>query len=334
MQRRVVGERMTGEREDSEALRRAIVTRGLSKRYGRRLVVDDVSLVVPGGSAMALVGRNAAGKTTLLRMVLGLVRPSAGEAVVAGRPVRRGRGLPPVGSIVEEPTFDLDRSARRNLIRLVALGTPALPGAVERALERAGLSRVAGVPVRQFSQGMRQRLGLAAALLRDPPALVLDEPTNGMDPAGMRLVREVIADCRAEGRAVLVASHLLSEMQASCDLLAVIRDGALVFNGQIAAATGARRRIRVEVEPDETSSAMSALAGTAASVLRAGVIEIDTSDGRAVNRRLVAAGVFARSVLQVQSTLEDFVSDLEDPGRDTVGGLSDRADRCVPRDRG
>lgn len=294
----------------------AIVTRGLTKRYGRAIVVEGVDLALPCGSAMALVGANAAGKTTLLRMIVGLVRPTRGDVAISGVPVRAGGTLPPLGAIIEEPAFDLPRSARRNLVRLATLGPPVAAGAVDALLERVGLAGAAGQPVRQFSQGMRQRLGLAGALLRDPPVLVLDEPTNGMDPAGMRLVREVVAEYRETGRSVLVSSHLLAEMQASCDLLAVLEDGRLVFEGKMAAATQGDRRLRVEVDPCELAEVITVLARWHPRRAGAGVLEVEGVDGADVSRLLSAAGVFPRGIEQVRRTLEDFLGTMGVPRRD------------------
>jgi ABC-2 type transport system ATP-binding protein len=295
-----------------ERLEDAIVTRGLTKRYGRARVVDGVDLTLPCGSAMALVGANAAGKTTLLRMIVGLVRPSRGVVTISGLPVRHGWALPAVGAIIEEPTFDLPRSARRNLLRLAALGPGVPADAVDAVLERVGLTAAARRPVREFSQGMRQRLGLAAALLRDPPVLVLDEPTNGMDPAGMRLVREILAEYRDRGRSVLVSSHLLAEMQTSCDLLAVLKGGQLVFDGKMAAATEGERRVRVELDPCEMPAATAVLASRRPTRTSAGGLEVDGDDGAEVSRLLSSAEVFPRGIEEVRRSLEDFVSDLDE----------------------
>ncbi len=205
-----------------------IETRGLTKRYGPTLAVDDLSVRVHPGRVTGFLGPNGAGKSTTLRMILGLDTPSAGRALVDGR---RYRDLPEplrtVGSLLDAGAVHPGRRARDHLAWLAAAG--GLRGRdVDRALERAGLSSVAGKRVGGYSLGMKQRLGIAAALLGDPPVLVFDEPVNGLDPEGVRWIRTLMRSLAAEGRTVLVSSHLISEMALTADHLIVIGRGHLL----------------------------------------------------------------------------------------------------------
>jgi ABC-2 type transport system ATP-binding protein len=211
----------------------AISTRGLTKRYGARTVVDHLDLDVPAGVVAGFIGPNGAGKTTTLRMLLGLVRPDAGTGSVNGVPLTRPAGyLPRVGALIESPAFYPGLSGTRNLAVQATLGGHD-PAGIPALLERVGLAARGADPYQSYSLGMRQRLGIAAALLGDPALVVLDEPTNGLDPAGIREMRGIVRSINQDGRTVLVSSHLLAEVEQVCDWLIVIGEGRRLFQGPI-----------------------------------------------------------------------------------------------------
>ncbi|GAA2561361.1 ABC transporter ATP-binding protein [Pseudonocardia hydrocarbonoxydans] len=214
---------------------------GLRKTFGSTVAVDGVDLDVPAGSVLGMLGPNGSGKTTLIRMLLGLTRADAGTAELLGHPVPDGaaRALPHVGALVEGPGFHPFLSGRENLLRVAAteplLGAREIAGAVDAALDRVGLADAAGRRFRGYSLGMKQRLGLAGALLLPRRLVVLDEPTNGLDPAGTRDVRRIIAELHDGGATVIVSSHLLAEVEATCTHVAVLQSGSLVAAGGLAA---------------------------------------------------------------------------------------------------
>ncbi|GLY64449.1 ABC transporter ATP-binding protein [Amycolatopsis taiwanensis] len=214
-------------------------TRGLRKVYRSTVAVDQVDLEVPAGAVLGMLGPNGSGKTTTIRMLLGLVRPTEGEVELLGQPMPEGAGraLPDVGALVEGPGFHPFLSGWENLYRAAAaeprLSDPDRKGAVSDALERVGLAGAAHRRYRAYSLGMKQRLGLAAALLVPRRLVVLDEPTNGLDPAGTREIRKIIGELHAEGVTVLVSSHLLAEVEATCTHVAVLHDGMIVAQGEL-----------------------------------------------------------------------------------------------------
>ncbi|GAA4261456.1 ABC transporter ATP-binding protein [Dactylosporangium darangshiense] len=212
-----------------------IRTSGLTKRFGNRTAIDQVDLDVPAGCAFGLLGVNGAGKTTLIRMLLGLTPASSGRMWLLGLPVpaQRTRALRRVGAIVEEPRFHPHLSGRDNLRAAAAFRGPGAAGRVDAVLDRVGLSDRAGERVGGYSLGMRQRLGIARCLLSDPQLLILDEPTNGLDPAGIHETRALMRSFVAEGRTVVVSSHLLVEVEKTCDAAAIIDRGRIVAQGRI-----------------------------------------------------------------------------------------------------
>ncbi|WP_433219280.1 ABC transporter ATP-binding protein [Dactylosporangium sp. CS-047395] len=228
----------------------AVVVRGLTKRYGSRAVVDRLDFEIPAGTVAGLIGPNGAGKTTILRMLLGLVRPDGGTGTVIGQSITTPAAyLPSVGALVEGPAFYPGLSGARNLAVYATLaGTDR--SRVPIVLERLGLADRAADAYRTYSLGMRQRLGIAAALLGDPALVVLDEPTNGLDPSGIREMRGIIRSIREDGRTVLVTSHLLNEVQQVCDWLIVINQGRRRFEGVMGEGDIEERYFRIlEGEP-------------------------------------------------------------------------------------
>jgi len=288
----------------------ALRTQGLTRRFGDRTAVDDLTVEVPQGGVIGLVGPNGSGKSTLIRMLLGLVRPSAGQLWVFGHPwAQRSAYLPRVGALVEGPAFVPGLTAAANLRSLARLrGTS--DGRVAEVLGLVGLTGRDREPVKRFSLGMKQRLGIAAALLPDPQLLVLDEPTNGLDPAGIVEVRHLLGRLAGEGRTVLVSSHLLGEIEAVCDRLVVIRFGRLVFSGSTSDLV-ARGRRRVEISPEHPHD-LPALAGAmSASGWRVDLkpdglsVHAEAEAAAVLNRQATAAGITLRSLVARQDSFEE-----------------------------
>ena len=214
----------------------AVETHGLTKRFGDNVAVDGVELLVPRGCAFGYLGPNGAGKTTLIRVLLGLTHADAGTMSLLGYPVpqHRDRALARIGAIVDEPRFHGHLTGRQNLQILAAAREPAARTRIEPSLERVGIAHRADDKVSKYSMGMRQRLGVAACLLGDPQLLILDEPMNGLDPAGMLEMREMILSLVAEGRTVVLSSHLLDEVERTCDAVAIVDRGKVIRQGPIA----------------------------------------------------------------------------------------------------
>jgi ABC-type multidrug transport system ATPase subunit len=213
----------------------AVETHGLTKRFGVHTPVNDVELLVPRGSAFGYLGPNGAGKTTLMRVLLGLTQADAGAMSLLGYPVprRRDAALARIGAIVDEPRFHSHLSGRQNLRLLAAAREPAARDRIGPALERVGLAHRADDRVAKYSLGMRQRLGVAACLLGDPDLLILDEPMNGLDPAGIAGIRDMILSLVADGRTVVLCSHLLDEVERTCDTVAIVDRGRIIEQGPI-----------------------------------------------------------------------------------------------------
>ena len=307
----------------------AIETRGLSKHFGRQAAVDNVDLAVPHGTVFGFLGPNGSGKTTTIRMLLGLAAASAGSVRLLGQemPGRLHDVLPRVGALVEGPAFYPFLSGAANLHRLDAAGPHTVPATrkarVDRALERVGLEHAAGKRVHAYSLGMKQRLGIANALLSPRELLVLDEPTNGLDPQGTREVRNLVRSLAQEGTSVFVSSHLLAEVDQMCTHAAVMSAGKLVAQGPLADLRQAgQTRLRL-VTPD-AASAREVLArlGLAPEAARAqpvqgqpdGEVIVAALDAAAqppsalpedVVAHLVQAGVRVRGFAVERESLED-----------------------------
>jgi ABC-2 type transport system ATP-binding protein len=289
-----------------------IRTRGLTKRYGEVLAVDGLDLEVLEGDVYGFLGANGSGKTTTVRMLLGLVLASSGEIEVLGQRMPRaaGRVLPEVGCLVEGPAAYGHLTGRANLRLLDAAGPGGRDGRrsraarVEAALERVGLARAANRKVRGYSLGMRQRLGLAAALLREPRLLVLDEPTNGLDPQGIRETRDLLLELNRRGTTVFLSSHLLVEVEQLCSRVGVLDRGRLVVQQELAELRRPTGRT-VVVTPDP-AAAVALLDGRV--VARDGErLVVRADDATALNAALVAAQVPVRELHPERRGLEQVV---------------------------
>jgi ABC-2 type transport system ATP-binding protein len=288
-----------------------IETSGLNKRFGERSALTDFELSVPRGCAFGFLGHNGAGKTTLIRLLLGLTQPDSGAMWIAGRPVPGDRAavLARVGAIVEEPHFHKHLTGRDNLRVVAAVRGPDALARIDGAIARVGLSDRADDRVRTYSQGMRQRLGVARCLLADPELLILDEPMNGLDPGGILEFRTMIGTLVAEGRTVFLSSHLLDEVEKTCHAAAVIDQGRLITQGPIEDLVTGRRH-EVEIGCDAPGTALTLLAqhplisavhGTASGVR----VTLAGNDGVAtINALLVEAGVGVFRLEPVRESLE------------------------------
>jgi ABC-2 type transport system ATP-binding protein len=290
----------------------AIETRGLTKRYGDAIVaVDDLALRVRRGELYGFLGPNGAGKTTTLRMLLGLVRPTSGQAAVLGAAPGSPEGLERIGALVETPAFYPYLSGRDNL-RVLALHAGVGEDRVEAVLAEVRLSDRADDRSATYSLGMKQRLGVAAALLKDPELLILDEPTNGLDPAGMAEMREFMRSLGEGGRTLVLSSHLMGEIEQVCDRVGVIRDGSLVAEGTVEELRG-RAGLRVRAEPlSEAARVVGALPAVDEVTSVDGVLDVavDTAQAPAINRALVEADIAVSELYRQKASLEDVFLEL------------------------
>ncbi|MCH0568644.1 ABC transporter ATP-binding protein [Streptomyces sp. MUM 136J] len=306
-----------------------IHTRALTKRYrGGQLAVDGLDLSVPAGSVFGFLGPNGSGKTTTIRMLMGLIEPTSGAARLLGRPMPRAARtvLPQVGALIEGPALYGFLSGRDNLLRYDAADPTADPrtrrARVTAALERVGLTAAAGKKAKAYSLGMKQRLGLASALLQPRRLLVLDEPTNGLDPQGMREIRALIRELAADGTTVFLSSHLLDEIEQVCSHAAVMAQGRLVVQGPVA-ELAARARGRLAVTTPDTSDAARVLKeqGVTDVVVTEERVSGEPPEGELadLNAALVASGVRVRGFGVERASLEDAFVALTGEGFDVAG---------------
>jgi ABC-type multidrug transport system ATPase subunit len=284
----------------------AIETRDLSKRYGERIVaVDRLGLRVRRGEVYGFLGPNGAGKTTTLRMLLGLIRPTSGTALVLGAAPGMPEGLARIGALIETPTFYPFLSGRDNL-RVLARHADVSETRIAPALEEVELTARAGDRFQTYSLGMKQRLGIAAALIKDPELLILDEPTNGMDPAGMAEMRTFIRDLAGGSRTVLLSSHLMTEVEQICDRVGVISKGRLVGEGTVDELRGGES-LWFRAEPiDRAMAVVRSLRGIGDVARADGGIRVAADAGAAaeINRALVEAGIAVAELRRERASLE------------------------------
>jgi ABC-2 type transport system ATP-binding protein len=306
----------------------AIATSGLAMRFrGGQLAVDHIDLAVPPGSVYGFLGPNGSGKTTTIRMLLGLVHPTAGTFQVLGTDARAlDSVLPRVGALVEGPAFYPFLSGRQNLARCDAADPSAelstTRSRIDHALDQVGLLAAADKRYRAYSLGMKQRLGIAAGLLRQRDLMILDEPTNGLDPQGTREIRSLVKQIAADGTTVFVSSHLLAEVEQICSHVGVMSTGKLVFQGTLAELRS-RGEPRILVRSTEASAAAGVLG-------RLGLTDIAVADGQVsaglaehapekINAELVHAGVPVAGLETVRPSLEDLFVELTGEGFDVNG---------------
>ncbi len=288
-----------------------IETHGLTKRFGSRTVVKDVELRVPRGVAFGYLGPNGAGKTTLIRMLLGLTPANGGTMTIRGLPVpkQRAEALSRVGAIVDEPRFHGHLTGRENLGIVAAARGRESFGRIQTVIERVGLGHRADDRVRAYSMGMRQRLGIARCLLSDPELLILDEPMNGLDPAGILEFRHLIRSLVTEGRTVMLSSHLLDEVEKTCDFVAIVDRGEIVAQGPLDEMRGDDQpRVLIGVDQlDAARQLLEAVPGVAEVRVEDGLLQLALADLDLIpelNRRLVEAGLAVRRLEPVQASLE------------------------------
>jgi ABC-2 type transport system ATP-binding protein len=295
----------------------AVETHDLTKRFGTNVAVDDVELLVPRGCAFGYLGPNGAGKTTLIRTLLGLTRADGGAMSLLGIPVphERRAALARVGAIVDEPRFHPHLTGRENLRLLAEARGGDTNERIGPSLARVGLAERADDKASSYSLGMRQRLGVAACLLADPELLILDEPMNGLDPAGMHEMREMIQSLVDEGRTVMLSSHLLDEVERTCDAVAIVDHGRVIRQGTIDELVHDAGALVVSVECADPAAALRIIErsdlAAGASLTDSGVtVTLQAGSSRAeieeLTRRLVEGGVGVSGLQQVKTSLEDW----------------------------
>ncbi len=292
----------------------AIHTEGLTKRYGERTAVNGLSIRVARGGVVGFVGPNGAGKTTTIRMLMGLVRPTAGQATILGESITRpSRYLDRVGALIEAPAFYPALTGRRNLRALATLGGHGAER-VDDLLAQVGLADRGDHLYKSYSLGMKQRLGIAASLLSDPDLLILDEPTNGLDPAGIHEMRDFLQSLGKKGKTIFVSSHLLSEIQRMCDRLVVLRLGTLVFQGTVAELEATSTAIIAVPQQPAQAGRLVALCKAAghAATQRDGTVTIQAPDAwcAELNSKAMRAGIVLRELRPHTFDLEERILDM------------------------
>jgi ABC-type multidrug transport system ATPase subunit len=292
-----------------------IRTQALTKRYGELRAVDSVNLEVRTGDVYGFLGANGSGKTTTVRMLLGLVLPTSGKAEVLGMPMPSARRsvLPRIGSLVESPAAYPHLSGRANLALLDATGSdrsrrPVRRTRIATALEHVGLDPADRRPVRTYSQGMRQRLGLAAALMRRPKLLILDEPTNGLDPQGIQEIRRLLLQLNDDGTTIFLSSHLLAEIQQMCTSVGVLRDGRLIVQEQLDTLLQPTGLVAVRT-PD--ADRCTELLGAVVASVEDDKLLVRADDPARLNAYLVGEGIRVDEIGPYRRTLEEIVLEAE-----------------------
>lgn len=297
-----------------------ITTEQLTKSFGSLRAVDQLSFEVPEGKLVGFVGPNGAGKSTTMRMLVGLISPTGGSATVLGEPINHPeRYLPEVGALVEAPVFYPELTARRNLEVLATLAGSG-KDRIAPGLERVGLAGREDDQVSGYSMGMRQRLAIAGALLSDPRLLLLDEPVNGLDPAGIREVRQLLRDIRSEGRTVFISSHLLAELELLCDWFVIIRRGGLVFQGTLDELNQRQHRRLIvateEVDQLEIVERIAVAEGFSTEQLNGNlVIDAPLTYAGTLNRKAMNLGATLVELRPEETSLEDIVLDITGPNK-------------------
>ncbi len=303
-----------------------IRTEKLTKRFGRVTAVDDLTLTVGAGDRYGFLGPNGSGKTTTVRMLLGLVLATSGSVELLGSAVPHGRGaaLAQVGALIEGPAAYGHLSGRTNLALIDASGPRGAGGGrrtrrrrIAAALEQVGLDAVGRRPVKAYSLGMKQRLGLAAALLRAPRLLVLDEPTNGLDPQGIREVRDLLLQLNEAGTTIFLSSHLLTEVESLCTRVGVLQRGRLVVEDDVAALRAPTGRLLLRT-PDV--DAVVGLLDGRVEARDGDLLTVRHGDPAALSALLVGSGVRLEELQRERHSLEDVVLGLTGPGSDRVSG--------------
>ncbi len=298
-----------------------IGTRALTKRYGDVLAVNDLTLRVPRGGVFGFLGPNGSGKTTTMGMLLGLVHPSSGEARIFGDPARHPATLRRVGAMVETPTFYPYLSGRANLRYFQAIGRRGSPADIERLLTLVDLGKRADSKFATYSLGMKQRLGIACALLGDPELVFLDEPTNGLDPAGVVEVRELIRELGTGGRTVVLSSHMLAETELVCDNVAVLSRGRLIAQGTIKELLREHDSLRLHTTDDAgAQTVLAALPWVEGVTQEDGGLIVTAPQDRSweIARALADRQVYVSELVPLHRTLEEFF--MEITGTDPTTG--------------
>ena len=302
-----------------------IETDGLTKRYGDVVAVDQLSLHVPKGGVFGFLGPNGSGKTTTMGVLLGLVQRTSGEARIFGDPVGHAETLRRIGAMVESPTFYPYLSGRANLRYFQGIRRRGTPADIDRLLDLVDLGKRADSKYATYSLGMKQRLGIACALLGDPELVFLDEPTNGLDPAGVVEVRELIRDLGKGGRTIVLSSHLLAETELVCDHVAVLSRGKLIVQGSIKDLLREHDSFWLGTTDDAAAAPLlSAMAAVERVVPGQGELVVTAPPARTaeITRALADAGIYVTKLVPIHRTLESFFMEITGTDPTTGRGLS------------
>jgi ABC-2 type transport system ATP-binding protein len=299
--------------KDSAEAEYVIETELLTKKYGDVIAVDQLSLKVPRGGVFGFLGPNGSGKTTTMGMLLGLVHPTSGQARIFGDPARHASTLRRVGAMVESPTFYPYMTGRANLQYFQGVSQHGSADEVERLLDIVDLGKRAGSKFATYSLGMKQRLGIACALLGDPELVFLDEPTNGLDPAGVVEVRELIRQLGTGGRTVVLSSHLLAETELVCDHVAVLARGKLIVQGNIKELLHDKDSFWLGTTDDAAAARLlSALPAVGNVAIGDGelVVTAPPANAAEITKALAQAGIYVTKLVPIRHSLESFFMDI------------------------